>query len=90
MLASLGLFQWMSGLWTTPLNQPAAGVRLIDVNGTTLTMGQTVKLVGTVVSLNAVDPHFSSVGVQLIHPNGQGPLVGETFFVDPSQVVVGS
>ncbi len=80
----------MNGVWTTPLNQPAAGERLIDVNGVTLTLNATVKLVGTIVSLDSRDPHFGNVGVQLIHPNGTHPVVGETFFVHPSQLVVGS
>lgn len=90
MLLGAGLFQFMSGLWGLLDFPPAAGVRLIDVNGTALTMGQTVKLVGTIVSLDSTARHFDSVGVQLVHPNGVGTLVGETFFVDPSQTVVGS
>ncbi len=89
-MLGMGFFPWMLGLWTTLVFPPAAGIPLVDVNGVTITIGAAVKMTGTVVSLDAVDPHFGSVGIQMIHPNGQGPLVGETFFVDPSQVIVGS
>lgn len=91
MLLASGLFQWMSGLWGKLSFPPPAGQWLIDANGVALTMGQTVKLVGTVVSLSAVGTHFDGVGVQMIHPTGAAsPNYGETFFVDPSQLVVGS
>lgn len=90
MLLGIGLFQFMSSLWINNVTPLPAGERLIDVNGTALVLNQTVKLVGRIVSLNSTAPHFDGVGVMLIHPNGVGPLVGETFFVDPQQVVVGS
>lgn len=90
MLLIDGMFQWMNGLWTTALNQPAAGQRLIDTNGVTLALNQTVKIVGTIVSLRSDAPHFDGVGVMALHPNGTGPTVGEVFFVDPTQLVVGS
>lgn len=90
MLLGMGLFQWMNALWTKLAFPPAAGEYLIDVNGVTITLGSTVKLVGTVVSLDAVAPHFDGVGIKLLHPTGTGSIVGETFFVDPAQVVVGA
>lgn len=90
MWLGLGLFQWMSGYWNTPLNQPAVGQRLIDTNGVALALNQTVKIVGTVVSLTATASHFDGVGVMLLHPNGSGPTAGDVLFVDPSQLVVGS
>lgn len=90
MLLANGIFQWLNGLWLKLDNPPPAGVWLIDVNGVTLVLGQAVKLTGIIVSLNAVAPHFDGVGVQLNHPSGASPIAGETFFVDPSQLVVGT
>jgi len=87
---AIGNFQWMNGLWSTPLNTPIAGARMIDANGVNLALNQMVKIVGTVVSLDPAAKHFDSVGVMALHPNGGGPNVGEIFFVDPSQLVVGS
>jgi hypothetical protein len=82
-------FPFLSGLWTT-LVTPSTNEPLIDANGTALSLNQVVKIVGKIVSLSATDPHFGGVGVMASHPSGNGPLVGEIFFVDPSQVVVGS
>lgn len=90
MLLGIGLFPWLSGLWQNLVTPLPAGERLMDVNGTALVVTQTVKLVGTIVSLDSTARHFDAVGIRLIHPNGVGPLVGEIIFVDPQQVVVGS
>ena len=58
---------WMAGAWVP---NPAAGETLTDVNGVLITVGATVKLVGTVVAVSGVDPHFSGIQVVPNHPNG--------------------
>jgi len=63
----LGTFQWMTGtVWTVP---STIGEYLRDINGTTITVGATVKLVGTVVAINQ-DPHYGTIQVRPNNPNG--------------------
>jgi len=80
-------YQWLSKLWANSITSPQA---MVDCNGNTISLSQTVKLVGTVASITPTDTHFGAIGVKLTHPNGNGPLVGQTIFVDPSQLVIGS
>jgi hypothetical protein len=49
---------------------PVVGDTLLDVNGVTITLGATVKLVGTVTAINP-DPHFGSITVAPAHPTGK-------------------
>ncbi len=87
MLAGLGLYQFLSGLWA---NTVAAPPELQDCNGDALALNQTVKLVGTVVALNREAEHFDSVTIQLVHPNGNGPLARTRLSVSAEQLVIGS
>jgi hypothetical protein len=43
---------------------------IIDAVGTVISVGATVKLVGTVTSINAFDQHFGEVVVTLSNPAG--------------------
>lgn len=89
-MLGIGLAPFMSGLWGKLVFPPSDGPYLMDANGTTLTVGQTVKLVGVITSLNQSAAHFDGVSVRATHPNGSGPNVGEIFTIDPQQLVVGS
>lgn len=76
-----------------------------DSGGTPITLNATVKLVGTVTSLNLFDNRFNDIEVTLAHPlaasaNG-GPPLGVTggdvgpgarikIYVPPSVLTVGS
>lgn len=86
MLAN-GFFQWLSGLWA----QPTPLKRLIDVNGTTLSLNQAVKITGTITAMSQTDTHFGCVQVTVSNPNGIGsPGYGLVISVDPSNLIVGS
>ena len=41
---------------------------LLDANGVAINVGDTVKLTGTVLSLNPAATHFGEVKIQLAHP----------------------
>lgn len=58
---------WAGSWWGAV--QPAVGDILNDVNGATITVGATVKLVGVVTAINP-DPHFGSITVAPLHPAG--------------------
>ena len=49
---------------------PAAGASLVDVNGVTITLGATVKFVGVVTAIYPTDPHYGTIEVSALHPNG--------------------
>ena len=74
-----GLDQWMAGTWAIP---PAAGDSIKDVNGVTIAVGDTVKFVATVVAINPTDPHYGSIQVVGIHPNGE-QVVPDVHFGNP-------
>lgn len=80
------LCMWMAGTWYNP--GPSTPMR--DVNGVVLAIGQTIKLVGTIIAMNPNDVYYGSITCQLLHPNGLGPLVGATYQIHPLQIVVGS
>ena len=40
----------------------------VDANGATITVGATVKLVGTVASINSFDNRYNDIVVTLLHP----------------------
>lgn len=48
-----------------------------DSAGNPITVGATVKLVGTVTKLNLLDPHYADVEVLLSHP------ISNTLYTDP-------
>lgn len=81
------LMMWMVGTWYV---QGPTGDVMKDVNGVALTVGATVKLVGTITSLNANDPHFGDVAITLLHPNGTDPKAAAQITAYPLQLVVGS
>ena len=66
----LGGDQWLAGTWYTKSSYPLAGEPLLDVNGVTITVGATVKFVGIVTAINN-DPHYGTIQVTALHPNGQ-------------------
>ena len=41
---------------------------IVDSGGTPITVGLTVKLVATVVSINAFDNRYNDVLIQIVHP----------------------
>ena len=88
-LISVLMMWWNGTSWYT---EGPFGDVLRDVNGTALSVGQTVKIVGTIAVMDANDPHFSDVTVNLLHPNGPpGQLPpGLTLRVHPLNLVVGS
>jgi len=59
---------WLNNTFPNPA-QVGASVR--DVNGVLITVGATVKFVGTVVAINSNDPHYGTIAVAPLHPNGQ-------------------
>jgi hypothetical protein len=85
MLAALN-----SLLWKARTDGPSGGDAMKDINDVAIAVGSTVKLVGTVVSINANDPHFQDLIIALIHPNGYGPASGVIVRAHPLNVVVGS
>jgi hypothetical protein len=42
---------------------------MVDHNGTTITVGATVKLVGTVVSINNFEPHLQGCVINPLYPS---------------------
>lgn len=60
------LDMWAGSWW--PLGPPLAGDAIKDVNGVTITVGATVKLVGVVTAINPTDPHFGTIQVTPLHP----------------------
>ena len=60
------IIDWLAGMYYVA---PVAGPYLKDVNGVTITLGATVKLVGVVTAINT-DPHFGSITVAPSHPTG--------------------
>lgn len=78
---------------------------MVDANGAAITVGATVKLVGTVVELNPFSTKFRSVTITLLHPTvnvpddnvasgaqraGATPGAVKTISVHPSMLVVGA
>lgn len=51
-----------------PQNPSGIGDLLNDANGVAITVGATVKFVGTVLSVNPLSTHFRDIQVQLSHP----------------------
>jgi len=51
---------------------------LLDANGVAITVGATVKLVGVVTSVNALDNRYNSVAITLLHPIAGVPDVGSS------------
>jgi hypothetical protein len=83
------MFPWMAGTMFVP---PLQGVKLQDINGVAITVGATVKMVGTVTAVNAIDGHFMNVTVT---PNNPTPDAKTTVpktpvGFHPLQLVVGS
>jgi hypothetical protein len=62
------LDMWAGSWWATA--PPSAGDAIKDVNGVTITLGATIKMVGLVTAINTTDPHFGTIQVTPIHPNG--------------------
>jgi len=80
-----------------------AGTIMNDALGTALVVGQTVKITGTIVSLDPWDNTYQGVLITLLHPvagvpdvnlpaGGQAVAGGavKTLAVHPSMLVVGS
>lgn len=82
-------FPDLQGNWLIP---PIVGSNLKDINGTTITVGATVKMVGTVLSVNSIDGHFSNVVVTPNNPTpDQKTTVPKTpVAFHPLQLIVGS
>src|SRR5208282_1654609 len=101
MLAMIIAMFELSGAW---VQIPFGPGPIKDINGVVITLGATVKLVGTVVSLNASDGHYMGVQFQPIHPGSSpypsqqanylmpvSPLPGIPIFkADGTQLIVGS
>jgi hypothetical protein len=53
-----------------PANTPQLpiGDSLTDYNGNAITVGATVKLIGTVTAVNALSQHYRDITVQLSYP----------------------
>ena len=66
-----GLWQmWLTGRWIptgygglTPVSDS-----MVDIYGSTLTVGSWVKLIGVVTALNPSDPHFQDITVTPVFP----------------------
>jgi hypothetical protein len=101
MLAFIAASMWLAGSW---YQIPFGPGPIKDINGVVITVGATVKLVGTVVSLNPSDGHYMGVIFQPIHPGNApwpsqqanilmpvSPVPGIPIFkADGSQLIVGS
>ncbi len=101
MLAMIVALFELGGAW---LQQGFGPYAVRDINGTLIAVGNTVKLVGTVISVNPSDSHYMEVVFQPVHPGSipyppqQGnylmptaPLPGQPVFkVSGQQLVVGS
>ena len=56
-----------------------ATVSPVDANGTAITVGATVKLVGTVTGINQFDNRLNEITISISHPlSGVVPLVNTT------------
>ena len=91
----------LSGAWPATIVGPPVPR---DVNGVIITVGATIKLVGTVLSVNGADGHGMGIVFQPLNPTGNitpaqqanylmptSPLPGKPVFkADPSQLIVGS
>ena len=84
----LGLMQWLTG--TVWLADGPLYDQMRDVDGVAITVGATVKLVGTVSAINGTNTHYQDVTIYLLHPNGIGPVAGVVLHAAPKQLVVGS
>lgn len=80
---------WMNGHWfPAPPNRDTAQ----DIFGNAIAVGDTVKLVGTIVSMNLNDAHFQDIVVRPFYPqpvtgNPAAPI-SATAGVNPNQVPV--
>lgn len=70
-ILGVGVMPWMSSAW--PTSPQAIGGTQRDINGVAITVGATVKFVGTVVAIND-DPHFGNIIVAPAHPDGQATV----------------
>lgn len=77
----------MSGVWAGYSSTPRP---ITDINGKALVAGDTVKMVGTIVSVDPLGAHFNAVVIKPTHPEGDKNLTGVTFSVDPKQLLYGS
>lgn len=85
LLTLLGGDQYLSGVWITNPNN-IVGNPPKDINGVVITVGAVVKFVGQVLAINT-DPHYGSIFVNGLHPNGSlvifhhgsGPPISQNF-----------
>ena len=52
----------------TPQNPNGPGDLTVDHNGTAITVGATVKLIGVVTAVNPLSSHYRDITVQLAYP----------------------
>jgi len=90
MTASIVALWMLDNTWYLPGDKSSPGaVKLQDINGTALTVGQTVKIVGTIQSMVNNDSHYGDVVVKLRDVGGS-LNANPTISVHPLNLVVGS
>lgn len=67
LLTLMGGDQFLAGTWVTNPSNIANPPK--DINGVIITVGAVVKFVGQVLAINN-DPHYGSIFVNGLHPNG--------------------
>lgn len=92
MTAAITALFMLGNTWYTP-GTTVTTLKMQDVNGTTISVGDTVKIVCKVTALNPTSTHFDNVSLTPVHPGGDprvNPASALTFNVHPLNLVSGS